>query len=55
MGFKSIDYSRLAAVLVEASKEQRHTIQAQQSRIDRQQAQIDALSAAMARQQAAPK
>jgi hypothetical protein len=48
-GIKSVDYSRVTAVLVEASKEQQRTIREQQLQIARQQAQLDALASELAK------
>jgi hypothetical protein len=43
-GYKSIDYSRLTPVLVEAIKDQQNQIEAQQEQITSQQIQIDKLA-----------
>lgn len=42
-GYKGVDYSKLTAVLIEATKEQQSIIDEQDARIAKQQEQIDAL------------
>ncbi|MDH4035762.1 MAG: tail fiber domain-containing protein, partial [candidate division Zixibacteria bacterium] len=42
-GYKSVDYSRLTPVLVEAIKEQQEQIKSQNAQIETQQAQLDKL------------
>ena len=42
-GFKSVEYSTLGPILIEAMKEQQQIIESQQAKIDNQQQQIDEL------------
>ena len=42
-GFKSVEYSTLGPILIEAVKEQQQIIEGQQAKIDNQQQQIDEL------------